>query len=172
MSILPKRLRAIFTTAVLWAGAWMLACAPVLTIVWLVRGPSRDLLEVLRIGLVLWGGFGAMNGIAFGVFLMLAERNRTLEQLSRARAALWGGLGAALFPAVLFLLIVAIPGFTLLGPGVAHAGIGEFLTSCLINGILGAAVATTHLSLARRLPGGISPPQLIDRSGNLTSICS
>jgi hypothetical protein len=164
MSMLPQRLRAILTTAVLWAGASMLACGPVLTIVWLIRGRSRDLLEVLRLGLVLWGGFGAMNGIAFGVFLMLAERNRTLEQLSRTRVALWGGIGAALFPAVLFLLIVAIPGFTLLGPGAAHAGIREFLTSCLINGILGAAVATTHLSLARRLPGGNSPQQLTDRA--------
>jgi hypothetical protein len=128
--------------------------------VWLMGGRSHDLLTVLRLGLVLWGGFGAMNGIAFGVFLMLAERHRTLEQLSRTRVALWGGIGAALFPAVLFLLIVAIPGFNLLGPGVAHAGFGQFLTSCLINGILGAAVATTHLSLARRLPAGVSRPQL------------
>ena len=162
MSMLLQRLRAIFTTAVLWAGAWILACGPVLTIVWLMGGRSRNLLEVLRIGLVLWGGFGAMNGVAFGVFLMLAERNRTLEQLSRTRVALWGGIGAALFPAVLFLLIVAIPGFTLLGAGVAHAGIGEFLTSCLINGILGAAVATTHLSLARRLPAGVSRAQVTE----------
>ena len=160
MSILPQRLRAIFTTAVLWAGAWILACVPVLTIAWLMGERGPDLLAVLRNGLVLWGGFGAMNGIAFGVFLMLAERNRTLEQLSRTRVAFWGGIGAALFPAVLFLLIVAIPGFTLLGPGVAQAGIGGFLTSCLINGILGAAVATTHLSLARRLPAEVSRPQL------------
>ena len=160
MSMLPQKLRAIFTTAVLWAGASMLACVPVRTIIWLIRGRSHDLLEFLRLGLVLWGGFGVMNGIAFGVFLMLAERNRTLEQLSRTRVALWGGIGAALFSAALFLLIVAIPGFTLLGPSVAHAGIGAFLTSCLINGILGAAIATTHLSLARRLPAGVSRPQL------------
>jgi hypothetical protein len=160
MSILPQRLRAILTTAVLWAGAWILTCVPALTIVWLMGGRSRDLLEMLRIGLVLWAGFGAMNGIAFGVVLMLAERNQTLEQLSRPRVALWGGIGAALFPAVLYLLIVLIPGFTLLGPSVAHAGIGEFLTSCVINGILGAAVATTHLSLARRVPAGASRPRL------------
>jgi hypothetical protein len=162
MSVLRQRLRAIFTTALLWAGAWILACGPILTIAWLMGGRTRSLLEVLRIGLVLWGGFGAMNGIAFAVFLMLAERHRTLEQLSRARVALWGGIGAALFPAVLFVLIVAIPGFTLLGSGVAHASIGEFLTSCLINGILGASVATTHLSLARRLPAGVSRSQLTE----------
>ena len=162
MSVLPQRLRAIFTTAMLWAGAWMLVSGPVRTIVWLIGGRSHNLLEVLRLGLVLWGGFGAMNGVAFGVFLMLAERNRTLEQLSRTRVALWGGIGSALFPAVLFLLIVAIPGFTLLGPDVAHAGIGQFLTSCLINGILGAAVATTHLSLARRLPAGVSRPEVTE----------
>jgi hypothetical protein len=140
----------------------MLVSGPVRTIVWLIGGRSHNLLEVLRLGLVLWGGFGAMNGVAFGVFLMLAERNRTLEQLSRTRVALWGGIGSALFPAVLFLLIVAIPGFTLLGPDVAHAGIGQFLTSCLINGILGAAVATTHLSLARRLPAGVSRPEVTE----------
>jgi hypothetical protein len=91
MSILPRKLRAVFTTAVLWAGAWILASVPVLSIVWLVGGRSRDLLEVLRIGLVLWGGFGAMNGIAFGVFLMLAERNRTLEQLTKTRVAVGEG---------------------------------------------------------------------------------
>jgi hypothetical protein len=162
MSILPQRLRAIFTTAMLWAGAWILACVPVLTIVWLLGGRNRDLLEVLRMGLVLWGGFGAMNGVAFGVFLMLAERHRTLEQLTRTRVALWGGLGAALFPAVLFVLIVAIPGFTLLGSRAEHAGIGEYLTSCLINGVLGAGVATAHLSLARRLPAGASRPHLTE----------
>jgi hypothetical protein len=164
MSILPRKLRAVFTTAVLWAGAWILASVPVLSIVWLVGGRSRDLLEVLRIGLVLWGGFGAMNGIAFGVFLMLAERNRTLEQLTKTRVAVWGGIGAALFPAVLFALIVAIPDFTLLGSRAQQAGIGQFLTSCLINGALGAAVATTHLSLARRLPAGGSRPQLTERT--------
>jgi hypothetical protein len=162
MSILSQKLRALFTTAVLWAGAWILACIPALTLAWLMGSRGPDLLEVLRIGVVLWGGFGAMNGLAFGVFLMLAERNRTLEQLTRTRVALWGGIGAALFPAVLYLVIVAIPGFNLLGSGVRHAGIGGFLTSCLINGVLGAAVAATHLSLARRLPAGVSRPQLTE----------
>jgi hypothetical protein len=160
--MLPQRLRAIFTTAALWAGASMLVSGPVRAIVWLIGGRTHDLLDMLRLGLVLWGGFGAMNGVAFAVFLMLAERNRTLEQLSRTRVALWGGIGAALFSAVLFLLIVAIPGFTLLGRGAAHAGIGQFLTSCLVNGIVGAAVATTHLSLARRLPAGASRPPLTE----------
>ena len=95
MSILPQRLRAIFTAAIPCAGAWALDCAPVLIVVWLIGGRRRDLLDALRSRLPLWAGHGAMNVIAFGVFLTLAERNRTLEQRSRTRVPLWGGTGAA-----------------------------------------------------------------------------
>jgi hypothetical protein len=41
------------------------------------------------------------------VFLMLAERHRSLEQLSRIRVAVWGAFGGALFPAVVYLPILA-----------------------------------------------------------------
>lgn len=158
--MVPRRLRAIFTTAMLWAGTWILAWGGFLTVFWLLGGRNGDLLDVLRIGVVLWGAFGAVNGIAFAVFLILAERNRRLEQLSRTRVALWGAIGGALFPAVVYLPIVAIPGFTVLGLSSGHAGVAGGLTSSLINGIFGAAVATIHLSLARRLPAGASPPHL------------
>jgi hypothetical protein len=162
MSRVLQRLRAIFTTAMLWAGTWILAWTGLLTIFWLLGGRSGSLLDVLRIGAVLWGAFGAINGIVFAVLLMLAERHRTLEQLSRTRVALWGALGGALFPVVLYLPILAIPGFTVLGLSSGGAGVAAVLTSSLINGIVGAAVATLHLSLARRLPAAASAPQLTD----------
>ena len=164
MTMRLQRLRAILTTAVLWAGAWILGCS-FLVIPWLLGGrvpAGYSFLGILGTLVVLWGAAGMINGVAFAVFLMLAERNRSLEGLSGSRVALWGGIGAALFPAVLYLLFVTIPGFTLLGSGVEHAGIGGFLVTCLTNGVFGSVIAATHLSLARRLPAGVSRPQLTE----------
>ena len=71
MGMVLHKPRAIFTTSIVWASTWILAWTGLLAVSWLLGGRSGNLLAVLRIGAVLWGAFGAINGIVFAVFLML-----------------------------------------------------------------------------------------------------
>jgi hypothetical protein len=79
------------------------------------------------------GGF--LAGASFAVILSVAERNRSLEDLSLRRVALWGAGGGLLIS--LIPLVAGIPLAYLLGPLVINAGIG-------------AGMATGSVTLARR----------------------
>jgi hypothetical protein len=167
MSILARRLRAVFSTAILWGTVWAFACAGFLTVASLVTGSSpfgAAMFEFILIGASLWGVSGAINGAGFALFLSFAERDRTLEQLSRGRMALWGALGGALFPAVTYLLTLALPRFGVLGVSFDYHGLRGIVSAVLLSGTLGAVVASTHLSLARRLPAGTSRRQISGES--------
>jgi hypothetical protein len=79
------------------------------------------------------GGF--LAGASFAVILSVAERNRSLEDLSLRRVALWGAGGGLLIS--LIPLVAGIPLAYLLGPLVINAGIG-------------AGMATGSVALAKR----------------------
>lgn len=110
------------------------------------------LFEFVLIGALLSGITGAINGAAFAVFLMVAERRRTLDALSKGRVALWGALGGAALPLATYILSRLWLGFHVAGVSFHFGGLARTLIIVLSSSALGAAVAVTHLSLARRVP--------------------
>lgn len=87
------------------------------------------------------GFVGFLSGVGFAGLVTLAERRRTIHELSLGRVALWGLLGSAAIP-------------LLTG---ADASMG------LITGSLGALFATASVRAARRgaLPG-TEPVELLE----------
>lgn len=98
MSTMLRRLRGALGVAVTWS----VACAALFVGAFVItrifdpgsidpgEGPAR----VAGIGAVL----GFATGAAFAALLALADRKKSISQLSVARAALWGALGTAAFP--------------------------------------------------------------------------
>lgn len=131
MNGLLRRIRGIIGTGITWAMAWV------------GLGAGLGALAGLNLGYLLRmamgnsiGGF--LAGVSFAVILSVAERNRSLEDLSLRRVALWGaggGLAISLIP-----LAAGIPVAYLLGPLMINAGIG-------------AGMATGSVALARRAEG-------------------
>jgi hypothetical protein len=150
-----RKFRAILVTAALWATVWVLGTLLFLTVAWLfverVR-VSGVLFELVLVGSVLSAITGAISGSAFAIALMVAESRRTLDALSKPRVALWGAIGGAALPALLFLLTTISPQFGIAGVSFRVTGLSGALITLLASGAFGAALATTHLVLARRLP--------------------
>jgi hypothetical protein len=143
-----RRLRAILFTATLWATAWGIGTVVFLGLVWLFNQPlplSSPLLRLAFRTSLLAAATGALGGAAFAVALMVAERNWSLQTLSRIRMAIWGALGGAALPAALMIVMRALPGFQV-------AGLPGLWGVLLVGGAFGATLTTTHLTLARRLP--------------------
>ena len=150
----PRRFRAIVVTAGLWAIAWAITSGLYVIAFQLLRGVSLAVLvESLLVSAIIWGTWGAFNGVAFAVLLASAEQNRMLENLSRGRVAVWGALGGALMPTLTYALTLLLPGLTVAGFVTLQFASGTVFPTVLISAIVGAAVAAGELSLARRLPG-------------------
>jgi hypothetical protein len=112
------------TWAVLWVVLGILLLALFLIFDPADIGPGEGPSRVLPIlGLV-----GFLSGLGFAGLLFLAERRRTLRELSLGRVALWGLLGSAAIP-------------LLMG---ADGSMGW------LTGFLGATFATTSVAMARR----------------------
>lgn len=112
------------TWGVLWVGLGMVLILIIKVVDPGQIGPGEGPAETLPIlGLV-----GLLSGIGFAGILSLAERRRTLRELSVGRAALWGLLGG-----------VGIP--LLLGAG---ASMGW------LTGPMGALFAGASVAIARR----------------------
>jgi hypothetical protein len=150
-----RRLRAILTTAALWATVWVLGTLGFLAVAWVFieRVPlSGALFEFVLIASLLSAITGAISGSAFAIALMVAERRRTLDALSKARVALWGAVGGAALPAALLVLTRIWPEFGIAGVTFRLTGLTRTLVTLLASGAFGAGLAITHLVLARRLP--------------------
>ena len=128
MTDLVRRLRGALGIGVMWGVLWAAIGLALGFIVGIVRpdqiGPGEG---PGRIAAVL-GFVGFLSGLGFAGLVSLAERRRTIHELSLGRAALWGLLGSA-----------AIPLLTGADPSVG-----------LITGSLGALFATASVATARR----------------------
>jgi hypothetical protein len=96
-------------------------------------------LEFLGWGALAGAYRGFAGGAAFAVFISLAERRHSLEDLSLRRVAIWGALGGGL------LSLVSAP--TLLTFG---RPVGLVLVSLAANGLIGAGFASGSVALAKR----------------------
>ena len=132
MTDLVRRLRGALGIGVTWGVLWATIG---LVLGFVVRFVRPDQIEPgegpARIATVL-GLAGFLSGLGFAGLLSLAEKRRTIHELSLGRVALWGLLGAGAIP-------------LLTG---ADASVG------LITGALGALFATTSVATARRHPLG------------------
>lgn len=140
---LPRRIRGILGIALTWAAGWGILGAVLSNFtvpVW-VETTGRSPITYIALVALSGAGCGFISGVAFSLFLLLAERKRTIYQLSLLRAAVWGGIGA---------MVLFMPQFLLLGvsPGLA------FLAA--VFGSVGASSAAATLLAARR--GLIAPP--------------
>ena len=77
---------------------------------------------------IVFGIVGLLSGVAFSTVMAIAERRRTLDQLSVLRAAGWGALASGILP-----LITSIPNGMI-----------------VIFAPLGALFAATSVALAKR----------------------
>jgi len=143
MKRLFQRLRGIIGTGLTWAAAWV------------GLGAGIGVLSGMEMGFILRLALGNsvsgfLAGASFAVILSVAERNHSLEELSLKRIALWGAVGAA--------------GLSLL-PLAYGVPIAYLFTPILINGGIGAGMATGSVAMARRaedrqLTSGPSDPLL------------
>ena len=139
-----RRVRAIAMLAVLWGVVWFIVGLPVRALTEALLHaefePPPPFLEIPTI-LMVWG---TIAGAAFALFLMAAERRRTLHLLRWSRTALWGALGSLPFPAVIVVREGIQPGSAQWEP---------ILIVCTISALLGAACAAGTLALAKRGQG-------------------
>jgi hypothetical protein len=98
---------------------------------------------------------GFIAGASFAVILNIAERKHSLEDLSLRRVALWGAAGGLLLSFI---------------PAAFGIPLSYLLAPVLINGGIGAGMATGSVILARRaearqlIPGADDP--LLGRGGS------
>lgn len=151
-----RRLRGVIGTGLTWALGWGAVSTVLQLGASVFLGSSLgSLLAVAVSGTIQ----GFIAGSSFAVILSIAERRRTLDQLSLKRVALWGGLGAI----GLFLLLV---------PRLIAAGLPlewlviSYLFPLGLTGLLGAGFASGSVALARRgdanLIEGEESPQLLE----------
>ena len=143
-----QRLRGIVGTGLTWAAAWV------------GLGAGIGALTGMELGFILQIALGNsvsgfLAGASFAVILSVAERNRSLEELSLKRVGLWGAAGAAALS--LLPLAYGVP-------------IGYLFTPILINGGIGAGMAAGSVAMARRaedrqLGSGPSDPLLSSDGG-------
>lgn len=140
---LPRRIRGILGIALTWTAGWGILGAVLgnFTVPVWVETTGRSPITYIALVALSGAGCGFISGVAFSLFLLLAERKRTIYQLSLLRAAVWGGLGA---------MVLFMPQFLLLGvsPGLALVA--------AVFGSAGASSAAATLLAARR--GLIAPP--------------
>ncbi len=153
-----RRLRAILTTAALWALLWILAELTFLAVAWLFAPvhPSGFLFEYILVVSLLAGITGTISGSAFAIALMIAESRRTVDALSKARMALWGAIGGAALPGLLAIATRIWPEFAIAGVSFRFSELGLTFVTIFASAALGAVLASTHLALARRFPGSAS----------------
>lgn len=96
--------------------------------------------------LLRWTLWGAVSGGVFAIVLMIAERRRSLAELSFTRTALWGALGSLSLPAAVMARDaiqsgVLIEGRLLLLPVMLTAGLGA---ACAAGTLRIARQSRTH----------------------------
>ena len=143
MNKLLRRVRGVLGTAFTWAVAWTGLGAGL----GLLAGiPFNFLIPMALNG----AAAGFIAGASFAVILSIAERHRTLEDLSLRRVALWGAVGGLLLSFIPMAFGVPVP--YLLGPLVINAGIGA--------GMATGSVFMARRAEGRRLISGMDDPLL------------
>ena len=128
MERLFRRVRGIIGTGLTWAGAWIGLGAGI----GLLAGfPFPQIVQIALTNSI--GGF--LAGATFATILSVAERKQSLANLSLRRVALWGAAGGGFLS--LIPMAFGMPLAYLLGP-------------LVINGGIGAGLATGSVILARR----------------------
>jgi hypothetical protein len=93
-----RKCRGMLGVAITWGAVWAAVFALIAFVIGIFDpdsiDPGEGPLPISGIGAV----FGAVSGIVFGVLLALAERRKTLEDLSLIRVALWGAVATAVYP--------------------------------------------------------------------------
>ena len=95
-----RKCRAILGVAFTWGTVWGTVFALIALAVGVIDpdsiDPGETPLRIAGLGAV----FGVVSGIVFGALLSVAERRKTLRELSLVRVALWGAVATAVFPLV------------------------------------------------------------------------
>ena len=146
-SMLLRVLRGAFGTALLWAIVWLPVGAAFGLL--LNAGHPGDVIPPSVLLMVAMGGaWGGVSGAIFAGLLALAERKRTIADLSLIRVAAWGAVGCASLPVLLALHYLSREDLLALRADAMFLGI-----VLVVSGLLGAACAAGTLTLARRAPG-------------------
>ena len=132
-----RRLRGIIGTGLTWAVGWTVINTGLVLLAGL---PLRFFGAIALSNLV----SGFLAGGTFAVILSIAERRRSLEDLSLKRAAQWGGIGG------IFLRLAALP--LILPVGLPLPSI---LMPLVIDSLTGAGLASGSVALARRAEGSL-----------------
>jgi hypothetical protein len=137
MKELIRRLRGALGIGLTWAALWVVLGSVLMLVIGIVDPDQIDPGEGPAKALPILALVGFLCGVGFAGLFSLAERRRTVRDLSVVRAALWGLLGG-----------VAIP--LLMG---TDGSMGW------ITGSLGALFAATSVAIARRgAPREAAPP--------------
>jgi hypothetical protein len=128
-----RRIRATVMTGLLWAVPWAL----VAVVIGMVVDPDDSMDEMW----FLIGAYpGFLGGVLFSIVLAVAERRRSLSELSVRRFGAWG--------AVAGLAIGVLP--FLLGTPAAHIDVARLATVVIGSfTVMSAASAAGSLALAR-----------------------
>jgi hypothetical protein len=132
-----RRLRGIVGTGLTWAFGWTVINTGLI----LLSGLPLRFVGAVALS-NLFQGF--LAGGTFAVILSIAERRRSLEDLSLKRTALWGGIGGILLrlAAIPLILPVGIP-------------LPNIFIPLVIDGLTGAGLASGSVALARRADGNL-----------------
>ena len=123
-----RTLRAILVTGAMWAGIWAPLGALFGLYLHLQRPYSDVILDGERARMPVipimaqnalgWSIWGAVIGLLFSIGVVVAERRRTLAQLSVWRFAILGALAALALPAMVLAHAVAHEGGSLGWPAI------------------------------------------------------
>lgn len=98
MSPLFRKLRGVSGTGLAWGAAWAAIMAALGVVIGVLRpeeiGPGEG---AIAVGAIM-GQVGFFSGVVFGTLVAIAERRKTILDLSPGRAAMWGILASAAFP--------------------------------------------------------------------------
>jgi membrane associated rhomboid family serine protease len=128
MHALVRRLRGVTAVALSWAVGWTLVGTLLGLVIRVIRPQDFDPGESVAGIAGLFAVVGFISGAAFALFFSLAERRRSLRDLSIVRSGVWGALGGA-----------ALPLFTTMNDDMA-----------ILLAPIGAVFATVTVALARR----------------------
>ena len=98
---LLRRLRGALGIGLTWAVLWVVVGFGLVTVIGILRPGDISRGEGLSRILPSLATVGFLSGLGFAALFWLAERRRTLAQLSIGRVALWGLLGSAAIPLLL-----------------------------------------------------------------------
>jgi hypothetical protein len=129
-----RRIRAAVTMGLLWAVPWAVAAV----LIGMVVDPDGSMDEMWP----LIGAYpGFLGGVLFSIVLSIAERRRSLGELSVSRFAAWGAVAGLAIGVIPFFLGTPSPGINV--ARLATIVIGSFTA-------MSAASAAGSLALARR----------------------